>query len=494
MTLKGLARTRAFWGFTGVAGLMLHLFEAQPIYSAWDRLLAWVLLAVFLWVTRSYVMESSRKIPLLPLVTLQIYVMYGMAQFTQKEILVGPIWYTPPRSAIHAAILLVVAGEAGMLLLFKLGERATRRWKRSWPALYPSSLLATKSAAIAYGLLGILWYFIQNAQAGSIPIEIRNVLQAVLNPYLALIIILYWSRHSRERNFKIMGVVMVCAMVLSGMISSMLEIILVPVYLLIMADWIWGRVLRAKLVVAAIVFFVLLSPVKYHYRNLALDAPPVQSIGALLERVAIWKQAIKRTWDDPFAKEKSIEAASNRTSALLSLAQVIDWVPQNIPYNKGEGFATSVFYWVPRIFWKSKPSISDLINNRYAIAFGYSTPEGVRKSTIGICQPADGYWDWGATGALGYLMIYGLFLGVLFGETGKGNEVANVVVIVFSASFFQNLVSLQFMIANLFSLFVGAWLALNLLGLANAVLHRNRAVHWERQRHRGSRVTMRQGE
>lgn len=466
-------RSRALWGGIAVSGLLLHLLAAQALYSAGDRLMAWLLLLVFVVIAYRYLRKPGGRIPLLPLVTLEIYMMYGAAQFTQEKILIGDGWYSAAPSTIHAAMLLVISGEAGMLLLFALGERMAKRWKRSWSMLYPSNLDCTKHLAIVYGLLGMLWYFVQNTQVGIIPIEVRNVFQAVLNPYLGLILVLYWAHQAEGRRYRVVGAWMVVAMILSGMLSSMLEIILVPVYLVILADWIWGNVLRTKLAVGAVFFFVLLSPVKYHYRHLAVDAPPVLSVSTLLERVSMWQQAIRRTWDDPFVREKSVEAASDRTSALLSLAQVIEWVPRSVPYNKGEGLAESIFYWIPRIFWRSKPSISDLLNNKYAIAFGYSTPEGVRTSTIGICQPADGYWDWGGAGAILYMSLFGLVLGILFGETGRANQVANVIVMVFSASFFQSLVSLQFLIASLFSLFVGAWLALHSLKLGDAVLYGN---------------------
>jgi hypothetical protein len=473
MKLRGFLHSRAFWGFLAAVGLMLHLLAAQPLYTTGDRLLAWVLLAMSLGTAFNYFKDSAGKVPLLPLASLQIYVMYGMAQFTQKDILIGAEWYSPPASAIHHTMILIVIGEIGLLLMFKAGRQISQRWKRSWSTIYPSSLERTKSGAAVYGLLGMAWYFVQSTQESLVPIEIRNIMQTVFNPYLALVLVLYWAYHGKGRRFRSLGLILVCVMAFSGLLSGMLEIILVPIYLLILTDWIWGYTLKTKLIAASLLFFVILSPVKYHYRELALDAPPVQSVSTLLYRLSLWKDAAKKTWEDPFAKEKSIEAASSRTSALLSMAQVVDWVPERVPYKRGDGVVTSLFYWVPRIVWRNKPSISDLINNRYALTFGYSTPESIRTSTIGICQPADGYWDFGAWGSIGYMMIYGTLLGLLFGETGKANPVATILVIVFSASFFQNLASLQFLIASLFSLLVGAWISLQGLGIVNLLLRRN---------------------
>ncbi len=471
MKVKGLMRSRALWGFLAVIGLMLHLFAAQPLYTTGDRLLAWVLLAISLGTAFNYLKDSAGKVPLLSLASLQIYVMYGMAQFTQKEILVGAEWYSPPAAAIHKAMILIVVAELGLLLMFKAGRQISQRWKRSWSTLYPSSLGRTKSGAAMYGLLGMAWYFMQSTQESVVPIEIRNIFQMVFNPYLALVLVFYWAHHSKGKKFRSLGLILVCVMTFSGLLSGMLEIVLVPVYLLILTDWIWGRTLRTKWIVTALIVFVILSPIKYHYRKLAVDAPPVQNLSAFVYRFSLWSDAIRRTWEDPFAKEKSIEAASSRTSALLSIAQVVDWVPERVPYKRGDGVVTSLFYWVPRIVWRNKPSISDLINNRYALAFGYSTPESIRTSTIGICQPADGYWDFGAFGSIGYMMLYGTLLGLLFGETGKANPVATILVIVFSASFFQNLVSLQFLLASLFSLFAGAWIALQGLGIADRLIN-----------------------
>lgn len=474
--LPKVLRSDPFWLFVAVAGLLLHLLAALSIYTWYDRVLGWALLVIFIATVRSYLRNSPDSVPLLPLITFQFYMLYGVAQFSQEGINVFNRWYTPDENVITQAMLIAVMAEVGLLVMFAAGQKLSIRKNLNWSAAFPQLRPEWGRVAIVYGFLGVAVYFVLNTQAGLIPVTIRNIVQTVVNPYLALVLVLFFARQNRSRALKWLTLAMVAAMVLAGLVSSQLENIIAPVYLFIICSWIWGGQLRVKWVVAALAVFIVLSPVKQHYRELVFNQPPVGSLGDLGQRFSLWGEALNMTWSDPFAGENTIQAAAGRTSNLMQLAQVVDWVPHVVPYNRGAGMGTALLFWVPRAVWSGKPSISDLLNNRYAIAFGYSTSQGVQTSTFGIVQPADGYWDFGLLGAIGYTSFYGLLLGVLFGGACNRGTTATILTVVFSASFLQTLVSLQNVLASLFSLFVGAWLALVIIQLLSGASEARRPL------------------
>jgi hypothetical protein len=458
--VQQLLRTRSFWIATGTVGLLLHLLAARPLFEFYDRLLAWFLLIIFLSTTYSYLKGPIGKVPLLPLVTFQLYLMYGVAQFTQEGLLSFEGWYTPPGPAISRSMGIVFLGECGMLLMFKVGDMLSRVKEFSWVSVYPEVQPGWQRGVMLFGVFGVVMYFVQCTQIEIIPIGIRNIVQMVINPYLALVVVFYFSEYYQLKRFKLLAIIMVITMALAGLLSGMIEAVVAPVYIFVLATWIWGGHLRVKLTICALIVVVVLSPIKHSYRVLKINLPPVQSLDDFSDRFGLWGEAINKTMDDPTSEEILIQTAASRTSAIINLAQVVDWVPTRIPYNRGDGLITAVIYWVPRILWPNKPGFSSLINNRYAIEFGLSDEEGLERSSFGIVQPADGYWDFGVLGAIGYTSLLGLIYGFLYGSASDRSPTPTIIVIVFSVFSLQALAGLQNIIASSFSLFIGAWFAL----------------------------------
>ena len=248
-----------------------------------------------------------------------------------------------------------------------------------------------------------------------------------------------------------------------GLLSGMLEPFIVPLFTACLAAWMWGGGIRMRWVLVVIALFIFLNPVKHVYRQSIGDADAIESVQTLSDRLSLWGDAINETWGSAFNRDENLQTVQGRTGSIMALAQAIEWVPAQVPYKEGAGNGTTLLYFIPRFFWPDKPAISDLTNNRYALEFALTTPEGLRHVSIGVIQPIDGYWDFGVAGALLYPAILGALIGVLFGNRPRRRVSREVIGVVFCAIFFQLMAGLQVVIASLIPILAGSWVAMRVL-------------------------------
>jgi hypothetical protein len=264
---------------------------------------------------------------------------------------------------------------------------------------------------------------------------------------------------------------MFAILLLLGIASGMIEAVIAPVYVLVVSSYIWKGKTKVSWVIALLALYIILSPAKYGYRRLEEWGQSGKVQTSLPERLDHWREALESSWNGRFAKGNAVEASSRRTGFIVQLAQVIEWTGSVVPYSHGAGFGTALVFAIPRFIWSDKPVLSDLVANRYATTFGLTTFEGTENSTIGIFQPADGYWDWGLPGAVGYPFLYGMLIGSIFLGLRRGAAQARLIGALFTVSFFQGLVAFSSIIASLGSLFVFSWAILEgLLGVSQFVV------------------------
>lgn len=464
-----IVQSEALYLVVGILGLCIHLLAAKDLYQWYDRMLAAVLLWIFLGVAFRFARADVRTAPIVPLATFQLYLMYGVAQFTQESAKLAMAYYVPSSHAVTTAMLIAVIGDIGFVCAWALAAKLSHNGRHALVTWYPEPTRSWDKVVVVYGLVGVVEYYVTNLRNDAIPVELRQLMLVVLSPCLALVLVLFLGYRYQSRLLRQLGLLMVLLMMLIGVLTSMMENIIVPLYIFIASSWIWGNSIKLRWIIAPLLIFVVLNPVKYHYRALAWKGDDsINSIDKVYNRLGKWQEAMVRTWDDPFATEHTVETTSARTSAVLALAQVVDWVPETVPYKSGEGLATSLLFFIPRFMWPSKPMLSDLVNNKYAVSFRLTTSRGTRTATYGIPQPADGYWDFGIPGALGYLAVMGFLIGFLFGRGGPDRQIGQILALVFSGTFFQALGSFFNLVASLFTLFVGAWIALRIMAAFSA--------------------------
>jgi hypothetical protein len=375
--------------------------------------------------------------------------------------------FVPSDVALTNALLLVFVGELAFLMAYRAASVWGSPLRRALYARFPEPNAGWVGTIFVYAFFGLVECYVNTLRPQWLPVSIRNMAFTIVNPYLALFLGLSSAYRFGERRLLVLSTVAVVAMTLIGLISGMMENVVVPSFALVLATWHWRHQLRWRLLIGGALLFLVLNPVKAHYRALAWrptnDA--TDGLSMVTDRLDKWQEALRHTWEDPLANDRVLDETSSRVSYLMALAQAVDWVPDMVPYREGEGAAAALLFFIPRAVWPDKPVNTELGNNQYAIAFRISTAEGVRRSTFGIYQPLDGFWDFGAVGAVGYLLLTGLIIGLLFGGHRHVPQSQLLLSLVFSCSFFQTLVGMFNLVASLFSLFVGAWIALRLLAM-----------------------------
>src|SRR4051794_835960 len=96
-------------------GLAAHHLWALPIFSQEDRFLAVALLGVSLFTIYRFMIAKERTAPIVPLVSVQLYIMYGLSEFTQDSMHLVSGHYVPTPDATTKALALVLAGECAFL-------------------------------------------------------------------------------------------------------------------------------------------------------------------------------------------------------------------------------------------------------------------------------------------------------------------------------------------------------------------------------------------
>lgn len=430
--LEALLQSRLLYVATGTLGLFLHLWLAMPIYSWSDRLGAWVLLVVLLIALRDFLKRGVKSLPIFLLVSAQIYLFYGVPQFSQDrmELLTG--LYSPTARALSWAVWLVVLGE----VLFLAGYGLVLRWmggRNYFDRFLPVPSRSWKAAVFVYSIPSAILYGLSTLRPDAIPLAIRMATLSFFNLWLALALLLYLGYMGKDRRSLAGAWVIITGMSALGFIQGGMGAIVFPVVMGFIAAWLWARAIRVRWLVLVLMATVIINPVKNRFRSLAWEDKDVSSVEKVEFRLDSWSQAFTDVWGGAVGDsvQQNVMQTASRASDLLSFAQAIDYVPSQIPFNRGEGMATSFFYWIPRIFWPDKKMSSDLLYNRYAITFGYLSTAGTEKSTTGASVYTEGYWNFGWVGVLLFLTASGLLLGLLFGHNGRTGDASSLVAVAY---------------------------------------------------------------
>jgi hypothetical protein len=442
---------------------LVHLWGAQTEFGITARLLAWVHCCIALESARRFWAASVRQVPLLPMLTAQFYLAFGLQVFFPPALRLVNGWYTPEPRALTWALLVSVLCELVIVLSYGWGSGFLQAKVPVW-RLLPRLSAEWSRSAYAYAFVATSVWCIEKLSPSLIPVEVRQIVDSVFDAYLALAVLFCLYYRFQNRISGVVGVAMLVTMSFTGLVHGMMETVLVPFYVVAVCGWLWRGRIPVKWLVAGAVIFVVLNPVKVRYRQLAWSDKEVSDASQMRERVDSWSVATQEFLDDPFMTEKAVDRTASRLGGLLQVAQVLDTVPSVEAYKLGDGWSTALTYFIPRVLWKDKPP-STTLNDRYAIQFGYSTLEGTASSTTGVLLPVEGHWDFGLAGVVGYSAVYGLLLVILLGYRAHAAEAGLLTTLAFSAHFFQMFQALSIFVAAICSTLTGLCLGLWLLHL-----------------------------
>lgn len=474
----GSITTRALrgrWIYYGIAatGLVLHLSLALPLYQWHDRVLAWMPLAILLFLLRQYVLQPYRSIPILVLVALQIYIFFSVPQFSQEELyLAAGQVYAPSANGVTLAMLLTVIGELIFIFAYQIAAAFTKRLSGSIYRITEAPNPSWVSVAQVYGLASFIVYIVATLSVNYLPVSVRFLVTQLFNVYLALAILLYIGHSFKRRRATVMAYLLAGGMAFVGLLQGMLSAIVGPFALLLLARWVWGKRFDVRWVVLAFLAVLVINPVKNEFRLLpSWLSQDMSSEDLVQSRLRDWSASFEKVWLEGQSDRSVYMSTASRASDLVSFSQAVDLVPSAIPFNEGEGMDAAMLFWIPRIFWPGKGGGTDLIYNRYALTFGYLDPEDIGKTAVSISVFAEGYWNYGTYGVFAFLFATGLILGTVFGNNGKTGQVSTLVCIVYVAPTILVLQALSVTIASLPTFLIGVTLALRGLSLAARVFN-----------------------
>src|SRR5262249_22340002 len=260
---------------------------------------------------------------------------------------------------------------------------------------------------------------------------------------------------------RILGYSVAGAMAGVSFIQGMLSGMIGPLFVLFLFKWIWGGGIRLRWVLLIVLGAVIMNPVKSEYRNIAWYDKDVASLETIEQRVSYWGEAFQKVWLYSATADPIIGSTASRSSDLIPFSQAVDYVPSLVPYNSGAGIESALFFWIPRVLWPDKGNTSDLLYNKYALEFGYSTTLTLESTTVGASIFTEAYWNFGASGVLVFLFLAGCLCGLLFGNNGRFEHTSTLVCITYVASSLFILQALTIMISSLFAFFTGLTLALS---------------------------------
>lgn len=264
----------------------------------------------------------------------------------------------------------------------------------------------------------------------------------------------YIYRHSVSWRWKLSLYVMLLLVVLIGLSKGMLEDVLMPVVIMLVARWQATSRFPWRVMLAGVLIFAVLEPIKSQYRIRAWRSGNAAAL-SLTERAAIWAEVLSGALPAAMATDAAaapsgelIEEVEDKVRAVtlrLDLLHILAWVqeetPRWVPYYNGASYDYLVNTWVPRALWPEKP-YAQQANITFALDYGFLNEEQIQSTSIGIGHIAEAYANFGVPGVLFVMMWQGVIFAalgrVLNGAESEGGRAIYTIVMV---TFLQGIVS-----------------------------------------------------
>lgn len=362
---------------------------------------------------------SRRTIPFIAYGVVQIYVFFGLATFWSTEFmtLAGPVFLRD--EAIIAAVASAFASMIALVGMGQVGARVGARVRQRIPDVLAVDALRAGSSEIVGGaalaVLTLLLGLQFSVQAG-IPAALSQVVFALARPPLAQALIFAIYRAKRSRLAYGMFIGYTAAALFLGLLSGMLADLMTPLLTAVVLLWLDGRKLRLRWVVAIVLVFFVLNPVKHAFRKEKLERTMVGETVKISEVASLWADAVRETWvadsrDDNVAEE-NLETSTSRLSALLSVANVIQSVPDEVPHSGGARWSLILGSYIPRALAPDRPDLTLATSGDYALTFLLQTESQLEHTTIALPLVSDGFWAFGWWGVLFAILAVGFLFGL----------------------------------------------------------------------------------
>lgn len=385
--------------------LVVHLSFAGTSYPLLARVGAAVLgTLAFAVIQRT----RNQALPFVAVATLTQYVFFGLPVFRNSR-LVGvngpiPLSQASISAAVWAVILFTVVMIASARVAQAVGTGLAPAVARLFPrnAAAQSRIGLRLCSILSLGIMTVVWLIGLKGKGAS---SIATVASLFAGQQLFQTLLYRDARETRSATARAWFVGYTVVGSVAGLLTGMLGTALIPWLGALVLSWqATGRV-NVRAIALLLAAFVVLTPAKHLFRSQMSRAGDV----TVSERVDVMQDAVEEAWGGQQRKSGQVDAAADRLSALLFVAQAIEWVPRYVKHSGSSRWKLIPVSYVPRAFWPAKPDLTRAYNGEYSLTFGLQTEVGLRTTTMNLPHVLDGYWAYGWAGVIAVgIMIGGL--------------------------------------------------------------------------------------
>ncbi len=445
--LRDLRKSRRIWQkfalALGFGILVCPLIAAFYEYSYLQSLSAILLLFICLYPTARYFARFEGGVPVIAILCLAYAIQFSIPIFTGKPeiaLAYGEIKYLEDAYIVFSLILLML----GVLALqFGYYSLQHGRIKRYIPTF--DLHLNEKKAILFCILVGILLPLslgVRSILSQEQSVQYAAIFTLLQNQQLVVIGILGWivysGRGTRWHKLVLYSVVVISTW--RGLSSAFLEQAVIPITILFITKWLYGKRVSVVSIIAIIVIVIFLSPVKASFREfLGSDSTETSLSKDLINSPLNWIEQASQYWTETLSGERGIAEATNsatsRTDLIHQFAHIYSLTPEIVPYQFGGTYSYFAVAIIPRALWPDKPQAGGA-NNFYAVAYNITSEEGAKRSTFGVSLIGEGYLNFGIFGVLLIMALQGVILALLqlvFGgpKSGTGGQAVFLAFFVF---------------------------------------------------------------
>lgn len=411
---------------------IVHLTFRGNGISAVGGLYAAALFSLLAISVRIYLLSPVKWSPVLPVGLLQLYIFHGLAACWDTHL--NTIWgkYPSNPATVEQAQLLALLGASmffiGCVVVLRRAEtrgptKAVADAGQENLGVFPAYVVAWSVIAIGLRSLRIA----VDVDLGSI----QNILTTAFDMDFLSALLIVLERRQRNRVLTVYSRVYLLSAAAVGALSGMMEYMVRPLLIYLVASWLFGRRPNARVLTLIILAIVIYSPAKHLFRERTWRSS--QETLDLGEVSATLVESVSDVWSSDKTHELSDDQESrssklrNRFSEVLSTAQIVDWVPSVVPHRSWAALEPVAVFAVPRFVWPGKPELTRLISGEYALTFGRSTAHGIGSTAYAITSVGEGYWAFGVWGVAIFLFALGLQMGVIARLVQSGGILAETI-------------------------------------------------------------------
>jgi hypothetical protein len=396
-----------------IFGGLFSIWQIEPVPLS-VFLCGWILWAVATFPLALWYRRGHEGLPMFELICLAYGFAYAVALYlTPNWIMIASRRVDLPWEFVEQSVLLAICGVTGAALLFYLTQRVTKDLGlQSFLLEVPVSARRTYiGACLTVGLAARAF----STLAESVDPSYGAILNATAGQlYIGLVVLAYDTFQGRRSQVALIAVAGFTTII--GLLGGMLEPAVLPLLLVLIVRWHVRSRFPWLLATGLALFFFVINPVKYEYRNLTWTAEG--RVGPM-DRIANWVEAAQTTYlyiKDPISFEEEdnvLRRSLQRIDLLHKLAYVKSLTPETVPFLRGESYRYMLITFIPRLVWPNKPranEATDLVD----YAYGFRFPEQESHGTnIGAGFVAEAYANYSWVGVIMIMAIQGIIFALL---------------------------------------------------------------------------------